>query len=376
MVFHTDSRGVRTYRAPGRTEIIGNHCDHQNGRVIAAAIDRYVTAEVEPNNTGRITLRQEGHPLIDIDLSDTLIREEEKDSSPSLVRGIAAYLIERGYHLRGFSGRVVSHVPVGSGVSSSAAYEILIGRILTDLSDEGMADPVTLALAGFHAENHYFGKPSGLMDQMAVANGGLTYIDFADPKRPENVRIDFDVEDYGYRICLVSAGSSHSDLTDEYASIPNDMKRAARCFGKSCLREVDPDEFMSAMAQVRREAGDRAVLRAVHFFDENERVLRLMRAIEERNIEDYLRIVRESGDSSCKLLQNIYPAGASGQQSLAVALMVSEKILGGKGAVRVHGGGFAGTIQAYVPLDMAEEYETGMQRVFGPGCCHFVSVSS
>ena len=364
------------YRASGRTEIIGNHCDHQNGRVIAAAIDRYIEAEVEPRDDDQVTLVQEEHGRISLSLSDTLIRAEEKETSASLVRGVAAYFTEKGYRLRGFDAKVTSHVPVGSGVSSSAAYEILIGRILTGLSDRGTADPVSLAIAGLYAENHYFGKPSGLMDQMAIANGGMTYIDFADPQKPENIRMDFDVEDYGYKLCLVGTGSSHSDLTDDYASIPHDMRKVAEYFGKRVLREVDRAEFEASIPQIRKKCGDRAVLRAAHFFGENLRVLRLREAVERRDITNYIELVRQSGRSSYELLQNIYPPGAASDQSIALALMLAERALEGEGACRVHGGGFAGTIQAYVPEDRIESFRDVMEDAFGSASCHFVTVSS
>ena len=366
---------VITYRAPGRTEIIGNHCDHQNGCVIAAAINLYIEAAVQPSDDGRVLIRQEGHPPVDISLHDTGIRKEECGLSRSLVRGVADYFIREGYRLRGFTANVDSHVPVGSGVSSSAAYEILIGRILTDLSDRGQADPVSLALAGRYAESEYFGKPSGLMDQMAIAAGGLTYMDFADPGHPVSERLDFDVEDFGYRLCLINTGGSHAGLTDQYASIPREMQAVARCFGQDVLRNVRREDFYSELLSVRERAGDRALLRAAHFFDENDRVLQMREAVRERDIDRFLLLVRESGRSSHELLQNICPAGAVTDQSLALGLLAAEKVLDGAGACRVHGGGFAGTIQAYVPRDAEELFKERMELLFGAGSCRFVSVA-
>ena len=373
----TDSKMMR-YRSPGRTEIIGNHTDHQSGRVIAAAIDKYIDAEAIPSEDGRVTLTQDDHRLIDIDLSDLKMREEERDSSPSLVRGVAAYLTAHGYHLHGFKAHVTSRVPAGAGMSSSAAYEVLIARILTDLSDEGLADPVTLALAGLYAEKEYYGKPSGLMDQMAVANGGLTYMDFGagDSEHPLIESLTFDPEEFGYRLCLINTGESHSDLTDEYAAIPYEMGQVAAHFGKACLREVEEEAFFAEIPALKKKVGDRALLRAAHFFGENARVLDLYRAVKEKDMDCYLRVIRASARSSYELLQNINPAGAIGNQSMGLALMLSDKLLGGSGASRVHGGGFAGTIQAYVPDELCAVYKEKMEEVFGEGACHFVSVSS
>lgn len=373
----TDTRAV-IYRSPGRTEIIGNHTDHQNGCVIAAAINREICAEVIPIDAPHVTLTQDDHRLIDFDLTDTRMRKEERASSPSLVRGVANYLKERGYHLHGFNAHVTSHVPAGAGISSSAAYEILIGKIMTDLSDEGLADPVTLALAGLYAEKEYYGKPSGLMDQMAVANGGLTFIDFGkgDGEQPLTESLPFDPEEFGYQLCLTNTGGSHSDLTDAYAAIPQEMGQVAAYFGKRYLREVEPDEFFAALTPLRNKVTDRALLRAAHFFGENDRVLQLCTAMKKKDIKEYLQIVRASGRSSYELLQNIYPAGAISDQSIGLALMLSEKVLAGSGASRVHGGGFAGTIQAYVPKDLCDEYKRCMEQVFGEGSCHFVSIVS
>ena len=366
------------YRSTGRTEIIGNHTDHQSGCVIAAAIDRYVTAEVEPGEDDHVTLTQDGFSEISFDLTDTRLNEEEKGTSTSLARGVAAYLRDHGFRLHGFKAHVTSHVPPGSGISSSAAYEVLLGRILTDLSDQGLADPVTLALAGLFAENEYYGKPSGLMDQMAIANGGFTYMDFgaADPEHPEIESLDFNPEDYGYKLCLVNTGGSHADLTHEYAAIPHEMGEIAAYFGQKVLRSVKPEEFYAAVPSLRGKAGDRAVLRAAHYFDENRRVLELRAAIKSKDMDRYLQIIRASGHSSYELLQNICPAGAVSDQSMAVALMISNQILNGAGASRVHGGGFAGTIQAYVPSDMINDYGKEMEKVFGEGACHFVSITS
>ena len=365
------------YRSTGRTEIIGNHTDHQSGCVIAAAIDRYVTAEVIPGEDGRVTLAQDGFREISFDLSDTQIREEEKGTSASLARGVVAYLKDHGFNLHGFKARVTSQVPPGSGISSSAAYEVLLGRILTDLSDQGSADPVTLALAGLFAEKEYYGKPSGMMDQMAIANGGFTYMDFgtSDPEQPEIESLDFNPEDYGYKLCLVRTGGSHADLTHEYAAIPYEMGRVAAYFGERVLRAVKPEDFYAAVPALRSQAGDRAVLRAAHYFDENKRVQELRAAIKHKDMDQYLKIIRASGHSSYELLQNICPADAVSDQSMAVALMVSNRILNGAGASRVHGGGFAGTIQSYVPSDLISDYRKEMEKVFGEGACQFVSIT-
>ena len=364
----------RIYSAPGRTEIIGNHCDHQHGCVIAAAIDRDIRAEVVPGKDTKVTLVSEGYGTVELDLKDTKVREEEKGTTAALIRGMAAYYARRGYILRGFRADVTSNVPAGAGISSSAAFETLMGVIITDLSDRGLADPVSVAVAGLYAENVFFGKPSGLMDQMASANGGLTFIDFKDPEDPVVERLQLDPAAFGYRLCLVNTGGSHADLTDAYAAIPLEMCRVAEYFGKRVLREVDPNAFWNEFAAVRTYAGDRAVLRAAHFFGENERVFRLRQAIRTHDFDTYISLVRESGQSSYDLLQNIFPDGSSSDQSLAAGLLLSGQILSGEGASRVHGGGFAGTIQAYVPQDKAQYYAERMEAVFGKGSVHFIRV--
>ena len=365
---------VYHFSAPGRTEIGGNHTDHQHGRVIAAAVDMTTTAEVRLNGTNVIRVDSEGYKPVEIDIGDLKIREEEKNTTAALIRGVAAAFAQRGYKLAGFDAKVKSIVLPGSGLSSSAAFEVLIGRILNGLFANGEVSAIEIAQIGQYAENVYYGKPSGLMDQMASSVGGLVFIDFNDPKMPVVEKVDYDFAHSGYTLCTIDAGADHADLTDEYAAIPAEMKQVARFFGKEVLREVDEKEFYKEIAELRKETGDRAVLRAIHFFNENRRVQLQVRALKNDHFDAFLRYVNESGMASWTLLQNVTPAGYIEKQDMAFTIALCQQLLAGEGAVRIHGGGFAGTALAFVPNDKFDGFKTGVEAVLGEGHCHKLSI--
>ena len=360
----------RIFSAPGRVEIGGNHTDHQHGRVLAAAINLEARCSASANGTNLVRITDTRYGSETIDLSDLQIREDEKGTSAALIRGVAAWFQNKGYAIGGFDGTMSSNIPAGSGLSSSAAFEVLIGNIFKGLFGSD-ATPLDIALAGQYAENIYFGKPCGLMDQAASSFGGLIMIDFANPEAPIVKKIPYLLNDY--ILCVVDTKGSHADLTHEYAAVPLEMKKIANHFGKEYLREVSPETFYDKMAELR-EYGDRAVLRGMHFFDENARVLEQAKALEAGSATEFFRLIIESGRSSMFRLQNIFPAGNITDQEMNLALSLSENLLSGKGAWRVHGGGFAGTILAFIPLGLKDEYQNCMSRVFGDDCCHFLSI--
>ena len=354
----------------GRTEICGNHCDHQHGMVIAAAIDCNVLAAVKYRNDLKVRILSKGFPKVEMELDNLDLRAEEYGTTAALVRGIARVYQQNNIKLRGFDAVVISDVPAGSGLSSSAAFEVLIGRILSDNQD-----PVFVAKAGQYAENVYFNKPSGLMDQIACSVGGLVFMDLKNQENPVVERIETDFDSFGYKICLVNTGGSHANLTDHYARIPKDMASVANYFGKEYLRDVDPHDFYNSISKMRESVSDRAILRSMHFFDEEKRVLACKEALANKDFNLFLRIINTSGVSSWRLLQNVTALDPDADQSLALALTLSSKFLNGKGAVRVHGGGFAGTIQAFVPNDMVNEYADRMNEVFGKDACIIANIS-
>lgn len=369
-----EERPVVLCSAPGRTEICGNHTDHQNGRVLAGAVDLDFLACAAPNGLNRIRFQSEGWPMVEISLDELLPRTDERESTAALVRGMAGLVKERGYEVAGFDAYAVSEVLPGSGLSSSAACEVLLGVIENCLFCSGELDAVTIAQLGQRAENVYFGKPSGLMDQTASSVGGAVAIDFADPAEPVVRSVAVDLESMGYALCIIDSGASHAALTGEYASIPEEMGAVAAYFGKKVLREVDETELLRALPELRRAAGDRAVLRAMHFFADDRRSAEEADALERGDIDAFLALVRESGRSSWELLQNITPTGAAKEQAMAVALAVAERALAGRGACRVHGGGFAGTIQAFVPLDALESFSAEVEAALGRGSCRALSI--
>ena len=365
------------FSTSGRTELGGNHTDHNLGLVLAASINLDTIAAVSKRDDKRIVLDSMGFPLVEVNLDDLAKKDGEKGTTASLVRGIASRFQELGYSLTGWQASVASNVLQGSGLSSSAAIEVLVATIINHLDAEDTLDPVSLAQISQYAENSYFGKPSGLLDQVSCAHGGIVAIDFENPKRPmvEPVLVDF--KEHGYDLVITDTRADHSGLTDCYASIPKEMKQVAACFGKSVLREVDPGLFMESLPQIRSKVdNDRALLRAIHFFQENGRVLQMIHALKEKDMESYLSLVNQSGESSFCFLQNAYPPSDAAHQAIPLAIALSKEFLGGEGAVRLHGGGFAGTIQAYVPQQMTEAYIDAMENVFGKGCSTLIAVRS
>ncbi len=361
--------------APGRTELCGNHTDHQRGHVLAAAVTMDMLAAAAPRQDGRILLESRGYGRTEISLSELAPKKAEEGTTAALLRGMAARLNERGHAIGGFEAYVCSDVPAGSGLSSSAAMEVLIGSIFNFLYNNGALTPVYIAQAGQYAENRYFGKPCGLMDQASSAIGGFALLDFADPAQPRAEKIPFDFADCGCRLCIIDTKGSHSDLTPDYAAIPAEMKRVAACFGKNVLSQVDEAEFYSRIPQIRAQTGDRALLRAIHFFGENRRVGEEAEALRAGNFQTFLRLVTESGRSSFQYLQNVYSPSRVKEQGVALALALCEKFLAGRGgAWRVHGGGFAGTVQAYVPADFLGEFTRRMESVFGQNSCRPLTV--
>ena len=364
------------FSAPGRTEIGGNHTDHQHGKVLTGSVNLDIIAAVVPNGERVVRLQSEGFPLDVVDLDDLEVHPGEYNRSVSILRGIAAWFARQGCQLEGFNAYTKSDVLKGSGLSSSAALEVLLGNIFNSLFNDNKCTPVELAQIGQYAENVYFGKPSGLLDQMGSSMGGMVTIDFQDNDHPVVEKIDFDFASAGHALCIIDSGADHADLTDEYAAVPGELKKVCAHFGKSVLREVPEADFYAALPALRRECGDRAVLRAIHIYDENRRVQEQIAALRRNDFPAFLAQVRLSGLSSWRYLQNVVPAGYKEHQEVAVALAAAERLLNGRGACRVHGGGFAGTIQAFVPLDMLEGFKSGMEQVLGDGRCHVLSVRS
>lgn len=364
----------RFFSAPGRTEICGNHTDHNNGKVFAASVDLDVIAVVEPTDDGFVTIKSEGFPEDKVDINDLAIHLEEKNTSAALIRGVLKGFKRNGHDIGGFRAYTTSTVMKGSGLSSSAAFEVLVGTILSHLYNKGQISPVKVAQISQFAENEYFGKASGLMDQMASSVGGFVAIDFKDNDIPVIESIKCDFAKYEHALCIVDAKGDHADLSDEYSAIPKEMKEIAGFFDCETLRSLALADITLNINVLRERYGDRAVLRAIHFFHENERVERVVHALKNERFEDFLSSVRESGDSSFKYLQNIYSNDDIRHQCLSIALNVAESSLHRKGACRVHGGGFAGTIQAFVPFDSLKQFKMNMEKVFGTGACHILSI--
>ena len=370
------SRAEALFSAPGRTEVGGNHTDHQHGRVLAAAVDLDILAAAAPNRSGIIRAQSQGYPMIEVDLRDLTPKAQEENTSAALIRGVAARMAALGCPLQeaGLDVYMTSTVPGGSGLSSSAAFEVLMGTMLNDLFWGGKCSAVEIAQIGQYAENVFFGKPCGLMDQTASSVGGVVAIDFADTQAPVVEQIALDLHANGYALCILNSGAGHADLTAEYASITEELKAVCGCFGKAVLREIPEEDFLAQLPQVRRTAGDRAVNRAFHVYAENRRALQEAQALRAGDFDRFLALVRDSGRSSAMYLQNVIPTGQTTAQELMVTLALCESILAGRGAVRVHGGGFGGTAQAFVPLELLEDFKTRTEAVLGQGSCHIVTI--
>ncbi len=365
------------FSAPGRTEVGGNHTDHNHGCVLAAAVNLDIVAAAAKNDDNVVRLKSLEYPGMDvIDLNDLAPQEKEMEKAASLIRGVCARCRELGYTVGGFNAYTATQVLKGSGLSSSAAFEVVIVTAISHLFNDGAIDAVTAAQIAQYAENVYFGKPSGLMDQTASSVGGFTAIDFHDPKKPVLEKVDFDLAKYNHALCIVDTGGNHADLTGDYAAIPVEMKSVARLLGAEVLRDADEGEFWNRLGELRQKVGDRAVLRAMHFFSDNRTAQEEAALLKAGDFDGFKEKIIASGRSSATRLQNVFACSNPSEQGLSLALAVSEKLLAGKGAWRVHGGGFAGTIQAFVPVEMLEEYRSAMEAVFGEGTCHVLSIRS
>ena len=365
---------TRYFSAPGRTELSGNHTDHQRGRVLAGAVNLDMQAAVRPNGTGNIRVLSQGYPLCIVALEQLEPMAEEINTTAALIRGVAARFAQLGCSVEGFDVYMESTVLPGSGLSSSAAFEVLMGTIINHLFFDRKASAPEVAMIGQYAENVFFGKPCGLMDQTASSVGGMVTIDFADKENPVIQPVDFDFASCGHALCIIDSRASHADLTDEYAAITQELKAICAYFGKDVLRQIPKADFYQAIGQLRQLCGDRAVLRAIHFYEENERVPLQVEALLAGDFDTYLKLMKQSGYSSFMYLQNVVPAGYKEKQDMAIALALCEQLLGGRGGYRVHGGGFAGTVQAFVPFDILESFRAGIDAVLGEGACHVLSI--
>ena len=369
-----DDRDVMVLSAPGRTEICGNHTDHNNGKVLVASINLDAIAVAAKNDDNVINEKSEGHSLNTVDISELMPSEDMYGKSASMIKGVAAGLKNNGYKIGGFDACTTSDVMGGSGLSSSAAFEVLLGTVLSHLYNDGNIDAVTIAKVAQYSENVFFGKPSGLLDQMASSVGTFVTIDFESTENPVIKKVDFDFAKSGYSLCIVDTHGNHSDLTDDYAAVRGEMESVAKALGKNVLREISSDAFFSAIPEITGKVNDRAILRAVHFYNENTRVEKAVSALENNDFDAFKQVITESGFSSFLYNQNVFTPNNPTEQKLSLALCLSQQLLEGKGAWRVHGGGFAGTIQAFVPNDCLEEYRKTMDDVFGEGSCHILII--
>jgi len=370
--FNTEFRSSNPefYTSPGRTEIGGNHTDHNYGRVLAGAVNLDNVCVAAINNTNIIRILSEGYPKFEVDLSSLKPDKNEQYTSAALVRGICSRFKELGFSIGGFDACIDGGVPKGSGLSSSASFEVLIGALLSQLFNNGKVDPIQNAIIGQYSENNYFGKPCGLMDQTACAMGGLITIDFEDPSKPVVKKVNFDFVATGFSLVITDTGGNHADLNDEYASLPTDMKAVASELGAKVLRQVSLEQVIDIAPRIREKVGDRALLRAIHFQGDNQRVVDQVAALERNDFKSFLGMVVDSGYSSYMYNQNIYPVSNVKEQGVSLALALSEHVLKGEGAWRVHGGGFAGTIQAFVPQKLLGKYIRTLEHIYGKGSCH------
>ena len=364
----------RYFSAPGRTEVSGNHTDHQRGRVLAGAVNLDTVAAVRLNGTDKIRIQSKGYPMCEVSLTELEPVASEINSTPALIRGVAARFVQMGCEVQGFDAYCESTVLPGSGLSSSAAYEVLIGTIINHMFFGGKVSQPEIAQIGQYAENVFFGKPCGLMDQTASAVGGLVTIDFADKDHPDIRPVNVDFGAYGHALCIIDSRADHADLTDEYAAVTQELKAVCAHFGKEVITEIDEADFYAAIPALRETCGDRAVMRGIHEYNENRRVVKQVACLESGDFEGFLKLTKESGYSSWMYLQNVIPAGYVQQQAMAVALGLCEHYLNGRGAYRVHGGGFAGTVQAFVPHDLLDTFKAGIDAALGEGACLILNI--
>lgn len=371
-----DRDNIRLFSAPGRTEIGGNHTDHQHGKVLAGSVDLDVIAVVSGNESNIIRIKSEGFPMDEIDATDICIHKEETEKAASLIRGVCAAFKKGGYNVGGFDAYTTSNVLKGSGLSSSAAFEVLVANIINGIYNSSGVDAVTIAKYSQFAEREYFGKPCGLLDQMASSVGGFTYADFNSPANPIIEKIDLDLSKSGYTLCVVDTGGNHADLTQDYADITIECKKISNELGVDFLRDADEKKFYGKMSELRKSCGDRAVLRAFHFFNENNRVSYQREALKTKDFKKFFEFVNASGESSYKYLQNVYSTSNTSEQGLSLALALTKEFIGEDGACRVHGGGFAGTIQCYIKNEQLADYKQMIEQVFGNGSCVTLKIRS
>ncbi len=362
---------VTLFSVPGRTELSGNHTDHNNGRVLAASVDIDIVSVAAKTDENVVRIKSEGYREDTVDITDPSPEKVRKGSSSAIIAGIADYLNKNGYASGGFCAYTTSDVMTGSGLSSSAAFEVMCARIFSEFYNGGNISAMELAKAGKYSENEYFGKPCGLMDQAACASGGCLWMDFENNTDPLTEKIEFDISKYGYSLCIVNTGGNHADLTDDYASVPAEMHQIAALMGKPTLRFCDEEDFMGRISYMRSIVGDRAIMRAMHFFAENKRVDIQRDALKNGDLDKYLQLVSASGNSSFKYLQNVYTNKNVSEQGISLALAVTERF----GSVcRVHGGGFAGTVQAYIKTEDVPAYRKAIESIFGEGACNVYTI--
>lgn len=366
--------GIRLFSAPGRTEVGGNHTDHQHGCVLAGSVNLDVIAVAAPNGENVVRIKSEGYDMDTVSLSELEANPAENGRAAALIRGVLFRFKEMGCKIGGFNAYTTSNVLKGSGLSSSAAFEVLVGTIVNGMFFDGKADEITVAKIGQYAEREYFGKPCGLLDQTASSVGGFTYADFRDPANPVTEKIELDPQTYGYTLCVVDTGGNHADLTDDYADITLECKKVSEALGVEYLRDADYGRFNDNMPALRRSCGDRAVLRAFHFFNEQKRVEEQRTALKNGDFKRFLGLVNASGASSYDYLQNLYSTSNVAEQGLSLAIALTRSFLGNDGACRVHGGGFAGTIQCYIPSERLAEYKAAIEKVFGEGSCSVLRI--
>ena len=370
----SEKENIRLFSAPGRTEVGGNHTDHQHGCVLAGGVNLDVIAVTAPNNDGKVRIKSEGYDMDVIDITELEKNTAEYGRASALIRGVLSRFKGLGADISGFNAYTTSNVLKGSGLSSSAAFEVLVGNIVNGMFFNNKADEITIAKIGQYAEREYFGKPCGLLDQMASSLGGFTYADFFNPAEPITEKINLDIHSFGYTLCVVDTGGNHANLTQDYADITIECKEISNKLGVDFLRDADQNRFYNSIAELRRACGDRAVLRAFHFFNENDRVEKQKAALKAGDFEGFLKLVNESGESSYDYLQNLYSNSAVSEQGLPLAIALTKKFLNGKGACRVHGGGFAGTIQCYIPSELLADYKKTIEAVFGENSCCVLNI--